>query len=443
MKLIFRASFFLFIFFLLSCKKDKKDTIPPSITWISPTAGQAYKMYDTLTVSATVTDNEHLSYINVTLTDVNRSPLQASYSVPITSAGFTFNIKYILTQFHLQSGNYLMQITADDGYNTISSYQPIYITESPTQLWGYTIIIKGTPPTINFVDTANPTVSLSTITLSQAYNGMKYGAYNQQLYVNGKGVMPFQSFNAQIQSITQTANYSASATVSQVDYTCLYTDGNKPYVGFLNSDIYSFDNVGAYNTSYHLNDINFYPYCFTKTSNYGVGVYKSKNTTNPDKIVSFTGYGAFFNSSTLPTTNFKVVAMFENGQDSVYVFGNDANNNPQVYIYYANTNSFSNAFSGSPAGSMLSAVKISSGYVLFSTTSGVYSSSSTSINPTPLIPTGAQKLVYQPKLNRLTVAAGLNLKSYSVGTGSLTAIFNPTLISYTDSIVDFEVITNK
>ena len=428
----------MFIFFLISCKKDKKDTQAPGIGCFSPTAGQHYKMFDTVIVNAQITDNEHLSSVNITLTDLNHAPLQASYSVAIPSASFTFAVKYVLTQFHLQTGTYFIQINADDGYNTSSYYQPIIITESPTQLWGYCTVLKNTSQTINQIDTAN--VVISSIVLSQAYNGIKYGAYNQQLYVNGKGARPFQSFNIQAQAANQ-LNYSASATVNQLDYTSLYTDGYKPYVGFLNSDINSFDNTGAYGTSYRLNDPNFYPYLFTKTSNYGVGVFKSKNVAayGLDKIVSFTGFGASFNSTPIP--NFTVVALFEKGNDSVYVFGNDASNHVQAYIYYTPNNSFSSALGGLPTDNILSAVKVNGNYIIFSSSSQIYSYQY--LNYLPYLSVGAQKLAYQSKLNRLVAATGTSLNSYYVGTSSLTPVPNAITINCGDSILDFEVITNK
>lgn len=427
----------MFIFFLLSCKKDKKDTQSPTITFTSPTNGQAYKMFDTIAVSARVTDNAHLSYINVTLTDANHGALQASYSVPITSLDFIFNIKYILTQFHLASGNYLMQITADDGYNTTSSYQSIYITESPTQLWGYCTVLKNATQTINQVDTMNSLIS--SISLSQPYNGMKYGAYNQQLYVNGKGVQSFQSFYLQPQT-AKALTYAANATVSQQDYTCIYTDGYKPYVGFLNSDVYSFTSTGSYSTSYRLNDINFYPYYFTTTSAYGIGIFKSKITTVSDKIVSFGIFGSVFNSLPLAgnTAITNVVGMFEKAQDTLYVVGNDATNQAVVGFYTPSNNTFSN-FSISGTGKMLSATKVNNEYILIATTTGIYPLIGLSLNA-PLSPSVAQKLSYQPKLNRLTAASNVSLNSYYVATNSLSLISTKVLA---DSIIDFEVITNK
>ncbi|HKC68784.1 MAG TPA: hypothetical protein VKG26_11180 [Bacteroidia bacterium] len=439
----------MFIFFLLSCKKDKKDSIAPSIVCNSPTVGQHYNMFDTVVVNAQVSDNEHLSSVNVTLTDLNHTPLQASMPVPIQSAGFTFTLKYILTQYHLQTGTYLIQINADDGYNTSSYYQSIIITESPTLLWGYCTVLKTHPQTIiQFDTTQGPQYPISSIVLSQAYNGMKYGGYNQELFVNGKGLArPFQAFYLQQQAANQLI-YSASATANQVDYTSLYTDGTNPYVGFLNSDVNSFTNTGNYSTSYRLNDINFYPYLFTKTSNYGIGVYKSKIASVPDKIASFTGFGAFNQSIALPA-KFKAIAVFEKGvhQDSIYVLGNDTSTNQaQIYIYQPVENSFSLTsltVSGN-YGKMQSAVMVNNEYVLFSTPLGIYPVVNDNLN-VALLNLNAQKLVYQPKQNRLTVATTTGyLNSYIVGTTSLTPVLGMhQSINMGDSIIDFEVITNK
>lgn len=443
MRLLFRASVLLFIFFLISCKKDKKDNISPAIACTSPAVNQHYNMYDTIVVTAHVSDNEHLSYINITFTDLNHTPLQGTQSVPVQSADFNFSIRYPLTQFHIASGNYLIQILADDGYNTAALYQPISITESPTLLWGFCTVIKNATQTINFIDTTAAT--LSSIALSKAYNGMRYGAYNQQLYVNGNNTMPFQSFGVVPPIINQSPVFTASATISQSNYTSIYTDGNKPYVGFLNSDINSFDNIGNYNTSYRLNDGNFYPYLFTKSLNYAVGVYKSKVTGVPDKIVSFTSFGAYYQSTTLPTANFTVVALFEKNADTLFVLGNDANHQARAYLFNVPTNSFSTSYLSNILNgiTMLSGIKVNSDNFIFSTNSAIYSYHYSTQNCPPTSP-GAQKLVYQPKLNLLAAASGMTLNLYKVSTTTLTPISGShSSLTCTDSIIDVEVITNK
>ena len=439
MKLALKASFLLFIFFLISCKKDKKDIQPPAITFISPASAQTYKMFDTILVSARVTDNQHLSSINVTLTDLNHTPLQSSYSVPISSEGFIFNVGYILTKFQLSTGTYFMQITADDGYNTTAAYQSINITESPTKLWGYCTVLKSNLKNISYSDTSGS--SFQSIALAQSYNGMHYGGYNQQLYVNGTtNQQPFQAYVMQPKSLL--SYYTESD--NNYAYTCLYTDGNKPYIGYKNGDIYSYNYMGSPSISYRYTPtIPAYAYYFTTTSLYGVGVFRDTTSSNSDQLVTFFGNsGAFFGKAViaLPSCSISnVVGIFEKSPDSLYVLGNDISNNAAAYLFSPAGNAFLGQIN-MPSGKLLSAVKVNNEYLIFSTTTGVYSC--INLNYVSLLNLIAQKLSYQPKLNLLTVANGSNLNAYAVNSNTLTSIPHWSII-LTDSISDFEVITNK
>jgi hypothetical protein len=130
--------------------------------------------------------------------------------------------------------------------------------------------------------------------------------------------------------------------------------------------------------------------------------------------------------------------MFEKAQDTLYVVGNDATNQAVVGFYTPSNNTFSN-FSISGTGKMLSATKVNNEYILIATTTGIYPLIGLSLNA-PLSPSVAQKLSYQPKLNRLTAASNVSLNSYYVATNSLSLISTKVLA---DSIIDFEVITNK
>ncbi|HEX7412999.1 MAG TPA: hypothetical protein VF411_03055 [Bacteroidia bacterium] len=460
----------LFVFFLANCKKDKKDTKPPVIVFDPPTSNLPHtstqgsysldptsKTYTmTIGVNARVSDNQHLASVNVTLTDLNHVPQQGSVTIPITSADFTFNINYMVTQIHLQSGTYYIQISADDGFNTTAAYQPISVPESPTLWWGYCAVLKNTPNAISYYDTTVHHSIISTMSLSHPYNGMRYGGYNTQLYINGNNNQPFQAFTMQPQ--TTQLNYSENATPSQQNYTCLYTDGYKPYVGFLNCDVYSFQNTGSISTSYRLNDINFYPYYFTTTSLYGVAAFKSKIPTVSDKLVTFYGgSGAFYQSTPLSSPNCSitnVIAVFEKQQDSLYVLGNDINNNAAVYIYSPIENSFSaSSLITISLGKMMSAVKVNNECIIFSTNSGVYSCNGLTVNTVSLLSAGAQKLNYQSKLNMLTVAISsattCSLTGYAVytSTSSVAPLWtwpiSHRVLTFGDSLIDFEVITNK
>ena len=445
MKYLFGTLFLLFIFFLVACKKNKKDTQPPVIVFYSPTSGQAFKMFDTLAVNVNVSDNEHLSFVNVVLTDLNHSPVQNILNIPVTSSDFTFSVSYYLTQYHLPSGNYYLQITASDGYNTTASYQSIYITESPTLWKGYCAVLKTNSQTILKYDSALQSHTL--LNLTSPYNGMKFGGYNHVLYVNGSNTEPFQAYDMQYNY--QVYNYSA--TPNEQNYTCLNTDGNKPFIGFTDGEIISLTNNGTYSTSYRLNDINFYPYYVTSSSLYGLAAFKSKSTTASDKMVVFNGAtGYFLSGLPLGSPNCpiaKILAIFEKSADSLYVAGNDASGQAQLYYYTPSSFGFSNAMPATASlGKMISVAQVNAQQVLIATTSGVYFFGSATSNAIQVLSILAQKLVYQPKLNRLTLSNSTStsgsISAYAVGTNSLTPVsgFN---VNCNDSIIDFEVITNK
>jgi hypothetical protein len=461
MKVVFKAGFFLFIFFLISCKKDKKDTQPPVITFNAPATGQTFNYildsasqtyHIPINVNAHVLDNEHLSSVYVVLTDINHTPVQGSDMIAIPSVNFILNITYDVTQFRLQTGTYIMQITADDGYNSTTSFQPVNIIASPTIWLGYCINSKSSPQNIVMYDTLTGGAMSQklSIPIIGAYSGMKYGGYYGQLYINGNATQPFTAFDLQ----NNVPAYTQGLTGSQINYTCLYTDGSKAYVGYdngnSNGNIYSYLNTGTQSTSYRLNPGGnlAYPYYFTTTTVNNVAVFKNVSASGSDNLVTFSTYGAEYNNALLPAGIAKVIAILEMQNDSLYVLGNDANNQAAAYIY-----TFSGGFSASPLGGfgslgkMLSAAKINGEFMIFSTTTGVYACKEWSLNTVSILPNSAQKVEYQAGLNVLTVASGSNLNAYSVGTTTVgTTSYAPIpKLSFilSDSIVDFEVITNK
>jgi len=472
MRIVYKGVLLLFILFLFSCKKDKKSNPPPVITVSLPSPNQPFsysldptlKTYTTtINVSAQVSDNEHLASISVALVDGNYVQQQASVNVPISSANFVFNINYEITQFRLQSGTYYIQITANDGTSTTVAYQPIYIYTSPAQLWGYCAVFKNNPKVISYYDTLSLTATFAFPMLGVGYNGMCYSGYNEQLYVNGNGngtQQFFQAYSMQAQSLGAVS--STQNALSNDNFTCLYTDGNKPYVGFYNvynassPIIYSYLN-GIASTSYGFPSTTSYgyPYYFTTTSLYGVAAFKSKVSGTFDNLTTFHIGGGFISSINFPS-NFKAVAIFEKQQDSLYVLGNDTiSNSAALYIYQPMENQFSpSSLISSGSGKMSSAVKVSNECIIFSTNTGIYVCNGLSVNLAPSsLPAGAQKLSYQPNINNISVLTvgtsnaisgyAISSSTVSVTTFSFTPIHNWSLTFGTDSLIDFQVITNK
>ncbi len=429
-KQIFNIAFYLLIFFLVACKKEKKDTQSPLVSISSPAEGQSFHMFDTITINAHVGDETHLASVVVSLNDLNNFAIQANYSVPIQGTDFSFTIHYPLTEYHLPSGFYYLSVSANDGTNLRQSTRKIYINESPVIKTGYYIALTSQPKIITRYDTTfNPK---NTITLTTGFNGMAYGGYYHQLYING-------NTNQAMQAIDPTNNDQPSWNLPynvNSPFTCLSTDGVKPYVGYYGGSLMSLTNAGITSTTYTNSSSIYYPVLFTVTSQYGVGIYKDKTGGN-SKLVTFGKNNGIAQNNNYTPCN--VVAIFEHTADELYVLGNNASNQAVIYLYSVSNNSFANPQS-LPPGKIISAVQVSPDFILFAIENGGVYSFSYSSGITPVLSSPVQKMFFQSKMNELTASYKNNLYIYSLSGNSLTLKHIQVLA---DTIAGFEVITNK
>lgn len=424
----------LLLIFFWSCKKKEKDTSSPSLGISSPVSGAFYKMYDTIIVSGHVSDDKHLSSVVVTLTDANNAVQQYSYSVPIQSNDFNFSIQYYLTNYHLSSGYYYISVTAGDGSNTTQRSTKIYITESPTLKTGYYVVGASQPKTIVKYNTAF--AQQSSISLNTGFNGMAFAPYYRMLYVNGTIYQPLQAYDEQTNGLAWSYNYNGSGMPTTVS---MSTDGTDAYVGYYAGSVMRITNTGQLGAGYSTGNNIYYPTYFTLTSAYGTGVFKDKTGSAGDKLYCFyRGSGFYLNSAYTPL---KAIAIFEHTQNEFYVVGNNSSGQAQLYLYSVQNNAFTGPFV-LPTGKLLSAVQADSDFLLLGMDNGnIYGYKYSTGNCLPLAGAKAQQLAYNNKLGEVTAAVRNNLYSYSLSTNyNLTQI---NMQTFTDSIIGFDVITNK
>lgn len=427
----FHIAILLLIFFSAACKKEKKDTTSPSISISNPTSGQPFNMFDTLVVSAHVSDETHLSSVVVSLVDANNIVLQYSLNVYIQSNDFTFSIPYILNEFRLTSGTYYISVVASDGTNRTQRTQAIAVTESPTTKSGYFIVGAGQPNLV--VKYSNTGAQQSVITLASTYHGMAFGAYYQQLFLNGGINQPFVAYDVTMGGTAWTLPYNGNGLPT---FEYVTTDGQKAYIGYYSGYVGSETYTGGTSTGYSFGSNNYYPYYFTLTSKYAVGAYHDI-FGGGDKIATFLHAGVSVNNIFLPLTP---VAIFEHTQDELYVLGNNSVGQGIYYLYNVTTNGFQGPFT-LPTGKLYAAALVDSDYLLVSAGNNVYGFQHSSGNSTVQASILAQKLIYNPKMRELNAAAGKLVYSYSLSTNY--ALIPGINYSVADSIIGFEVITNK
>ena len=423
------------IFFSSCKKKEDKDTTSPIISISSPGGAQTYNMFDTITVVAHVSDETKLTAVFVSLNNSDNIGVQNDVSVAIQSKDFTFTVKYVLTEYHLASGFYNISVTANDGSNSHQSTAQVYINESPTLRTGYYVVGATQPKSIARYDAAfNPVAG--TISLNTGFNGMAYGGYYKQLFVNGNINQSYQTYNTGLNNITWAMNYGGGGLPQ---YMGVYSDGKQPYVSFYTGNVVSYSSSGVIDRTYKNNSTNYYATTFAFGTGYNIGIYKEKFNAAGDKIISFGKNTGIAQNSNLTPCN--VLAVFERTGDEFYVLGNDASNNFVFYMYTVSTNLFAGPFA-LPGGKLLSAVQIDSDYLVYSTSNGtIYGHRYSNGTTLALASVMAQKMIYKNKLNELTAAVKNSLYVYSVS-GNYT-LTQQNMQLFTDSIIGFEVLTNK
>lgn len=423
----------LLLIFFSACKKNKKDTTPPTVSIQSPASGSNFHMFDTIPVTVHVSDETHLTAVTVTLVDANNSVLQYTYNVPIQNNDFTFTAHYVLTNYHLESGLYNISVTAYDGTNNAQHQQQIFITESPTLRTGFFIVGATQPKTVTRYD--NSFAQQATISLTTGFNGMVFAPYYQLLFVNGNINQQFLAYDAVYGTGSWTLPYTGTGLPT---FECVATDGQKPFIGYYAGNVKAETYAGFPSTNYSFGSNTFYPYSYVVTTKYGIGLYHDK-TGGTDKLASFVRTtGTSLNNVFMPVT---VIGVFEHTQDELYVLGNNSLGQAVFYLYDASMNGLQGPFN-LPPGKLLSAALADSDHLLLAmNTNMIYCYQYSNSNYTILANITAQKLFYSPKMRELDAAASNTVYSYSLSTNyTLTQTGSQTL---PDSVIGFEVITNK
>lgn len=181
--------------FFCSCEED--DTSHPIITIHSPAMSQHFDIYDTIKVSADISDNNVITTIKVVLTDSQLlQVLPADYIYP-NSATYNVSLNYPIYDKYLETGEYYLLIRSEDGTNFKNEYQNISITGIPLELEQIIVLTdKNTNQmgvsSINQVNQINPLFDIE-----GDYAASVVDSRYQQLYVAGKNIINLHCYSLQ------------------------------------------------------------------------------------------------------------------------------------------------------------------------------------------------------------------------------------------------------
>lgn len=202
-----RSLIMIFIFtgiFGVSCKKDI-DTTSPSISISSPSTSSSYNVFDTITVTATVTDDEKLESIVIRLLDQDQVPVLPTISVSAGSNSVSFSKLLPISNIHLSTGTYYVNVFASDGNNDANSFLQITVIEAPLEVERYVVVSRPGSGLVR-LDTVDEQF---TIGLQSQWNGdhstTSVNSYHQQFVVGGGDLSAALSLDGEHASVIWSA----------------------------------------------------------------------------------------------------------------------------------------------------------------------------------------------------------------------------------------------
>jgi hypothetical protein len=403
---------FLFLSFslaLVSCKK--KDEISPSVQITSPNEYSNHNVLDTLAVVGTISDNEHLEYVKLSLLNEDNITVASVVTIFPETKEYSLNREFIIDNILLESGDYNLLVTASDGENETRKYIDITLNEAVTELTG---ILFAETPSANLVEVKKikPDLSVQQVAFAAGdFSSATASSKNQAFYMAGSETGSLRAFsmlnNSELWSV-QANPLSGAAYFSDV-----YEEDGTLYVSFFDGILKAFDKNGTVKQQIEANGYN----CFKiyKLGNLIFSEQQQIGTSNR-RLVLYDAISA--DDVQTVQLDMEIVEFCKRNDDNVFVFGNSGS---QGYMknYVISDNGFWEPHD-LPVGSVLSAIVIDENTFLIGHETGV---SKYTYNPNSLtdyLPAVAASFIrYEPLSNLVILSQANTVKFYNYSNASL------------------------
>ncbi len=411
--------------FVFSCKKDS-DTTSPTVTITTPTENQSYNVNDIINVKGSVTDDNKIVAVSISLLDDQENVAHVSRSVAVTSPSMTIDAQYALDNIHLESGNYYLLITASDGTNDTHFRKKIFITAIPKVLKRVCVTSASSNSQTNFslIDSTFTTI-IPYHNFSGDWLGTSVSSYHQQVYECGNYTGNFDAIFLDDNSLKFSVSHFVS---SSPFFTGFCADEQRTYTSQYDGYVKGYDYNGNQVYTAIAKSGYFAQHLFFNNG-YLIAEEKDKTST-AKRIVVYIPTGVADKETTLTQD---VVAFCEKDFENVFLFGN-VSGQCIIQLYNRTTNTLWNPYPYTmPVGNFLSAVQIDAYTYLIAHSNGtIYKYEYQTNNLLPYL-TGysANQLVYD----------NLNNELYVVETNTISS-FNYTSKAFHHSINSAENILN-
>ena len=301
-----------------SCHKEN-DTNSPVITIVKPVKGSIYSVYDTIDISAVISDESVIESVKVSLLDQDLKPVMATQQFYPSTSGYNLNTSLQLDDIHLPGGTYSIQVKAFDGTNFTNAYINVLINEVPKELKSVLLVSKsgiyGTDlSTLNGNGTWH-----KILTINGDFKNSDISSYDQLIYTSGA-----HSGNLNAIFLPQGSLVWNVPLMSFPPYRYfedLFFSWPLLYVAYYNGMTYGYDRQGTVVYSTNIFG-DYFPEHIGIVNKQLLAILKSKSGNTSLLVTYYQGSGSIMQSTNI---GMSVTSFEEEDNDNVLVFGNDAN----------------------------------------------------------------------------------------------------------------------
>jgi hypothetical protein len=419
----------LLLVFVFSCKKENVDNESPVISINSPISYQVFNAMSSIPVQGTVSDNNAIVSIFISLRDANNIRVGGVVTLNPTVSSVTIAEQLLLDDLYLKSGIYTLKISASDGVNQTDKYIDVMINEFPKSRNGL-FVFSNSGSTTQVVKLDNTLSSTNFSSVAGDFLSGNINSINQQLYSCGKSSGKLVAYNV----ASATIDWQVSNTASGLPYfTSITQHEQEVYVGYYNRDIKSFTKSGGQAFSAQAFVNSYADELFVHNNSLLISE-QPEISGGITRLVTYYLTGFVKDNILL---NEDVKAMFSFSANEVVLFTNAAGTG-KILVYNIASNSTWQPFALN-SGAITSATAISNGVYLVTQNGEVnLVNLNTFTKSTYLSTVNAQLIKYDAVTNEVIVAEGNTLTSYDYSTKTIKGNY-----IHTDSILAFDFWYNK
>ncbi|MFN5620658.1 MAG: Ig-like domain-containing protein [Flavobacteriales bacterium] len=225
---------------LSSCRKEPRDTTPPRISITSPNVNATFYYQNTIEIEAEISDDRNIERVLVEIiSPSNVRFLQSTAFYPNTSQT---NVRWtaVHDDLFLESGTYLIKITANDGENKAIGFGEIQLVAAPRLL--ERVCIVSSDNTSSTIDTLNGTMLQPWLNYGHAYRFGGIDARSNLLVISGENPTSLSSYIYPEMTTESSVLPSSAASLTAFHHD---RQGQKFYWGDISGNLFVSDRNGS------------------------------------------------------------------------------------------------------------------------------------------------------------------------------------------------------